>query len=178
MQDNKAKEIIRKHIRESLDKKDNMENSYDSREDTEKHIARVNELAEIFSEKFKKQTEKHDSSKLTPQEKPFFDSETPKLKNLTYNTPEYKESLKTLGKALDNHYKLNSHHPEHYKNGIDDMNLFDVVEMFLDWKAAGERHNDGNIYDSIDKNKDRFKMSKQLENIFKNTAEKMGWKKK
>lgn len=42
--------------------------------------------------------------------------------------------------------------------------------MFFDWKAAGERHKDGNILKSIEINKDRFGMSEQLVDIFKNTA--------
>lgn len=47
--------------------------------------------------------------------------------------------------------------------------------MFFDWKAAGERHADGNIYKSIEINKDRFKLSEQTVDIFKNTAERLGY---
>lgn len=52
------------------------------------------------------------------------------------------------------------------------MCLFDLIEMFLDWKAAGERHSDGNIYKSIEHNRERFGISEQLEHIFINTANK------
>lgn len=52
---------------------------------------------------------------------------------------------------------------------------FGQKEMFFDWKAAGERHADGNIYKSIEINKDRFKLSKQTVDIFKNTAERLGY---
>jgi len=41
--------------------------------------------------------------------------------------------------ALEHHYALYRHHPEHFQNGIDDMNLIDLVEMFADWKASSER---------------------------------------
>ncbi len=64
--------------------------------------------------------------------------------------------------------------PEDFRPGINGMDLFDVLEMFFDWKAAGERHN-GNIYDSIEKNKDRFQMSDQLVSIFQNTAKKLNY---
>jgi len=63
----------------------------------------------------------------------------------------------------------NSHHPEHYENGIDDFTLADLVEMFFDWKAASERHNDGDVLKSIEINKQRFGLSEQLCKIFENT---------
>ena len=75
-----------------------------------------------------------------------------------------------MGPALAHHYANNRHHPEHHKNGVDDMTLIDVLEMLIDWKAASERHNDGNILKSIEKNADRFGLSPQLVKILENTA--------
>jgi hypothetical protein len=49
------------------------------------------------------------------------------------------------------------------------MNLMDIVEMFCDWKASVKRTKDGDINKSIEINSERFKMSPQLVNIFKNT---------
>jgi len=152
-----------------------MENNYDSTVDTLLHIKRVNELLLKVSKDLMYRATYHDNSKLTDPEKSLFDEFTPKLKGCTYGSDEYKSFLSSLKVALDNHYKNNSHHPEHYENGIDGMNLLDLIEMFLDWKAAGERHADGNIHKSIEHNKDRFKMSEQLVSIFKNTAEHYGW---
>lgn len=60
--------------------------------------------------------------------------------------------------------------------GINGMNLFDLIEMFLDWKAAGERDSGGNIYKSIELNKDRFKISDQLAKILVNTADYLGFR--
>lgn len=45
-----------------------------------------------------------------------------------------------------------------------------LVEMFFDWKAASERHADGDIFKSIEINKERFGLSEQLAEILKNTA--------
>ena len=95
---------------------------------------------------------------------------------LSYGTDDYKESLSRLKVALSHHYENNSHHPEHYENGVDGMNLFDLIEMFFDWKAAGERHADGNIHKSIEVNKDRFNISEQLASILNNTANYLGYK--
>lgn len=143
---------------------------YDSGFDTLKHVKRVNQLMLDACIELMKRAQSHDDSKLGENEKPYFDEETPRLKTLTYGSDEYKQSLDRLGSALKHHYENNSHHPEHYSDGIDDMNLFDIIEMFFDWKAASERHNDGNIYKSIEINAKRFKMSDQLVKIFVNTA--------
>ena len=64
----------------------------------------------------------------------------------------------------------NRHHPEHHKNGIDDMTLPDILEMFADWKASSERQNSGNILKSIEHNSGRFNINPQLVKIFENTA--------
>lgn len=56
---------------------------------------------------------------------------------------------------------------------VNDMTLIDLVEMIVDWKAASERHNDGNILKSIELNGQRFEMSPQLIRIFENTAKEL-----
>lgn len=148
---------------------------YDSRQDTIEHILRVRELLYIVQNRLEARGFAHDQSKLGPNEKPIFDSVTQKLKGLTYGSDEYKASLKDLGPALAHHYANNSHHPEHYQNGVDGMSLLDVVEMLCDWKAAGERHTDGSIARSLAVNRERFKISDQLHSILENTARELGW---
>jgi len=143
---------------------------YDSRRDTEAHINRVRELLEEASSELRRRGIDHDLSKLSKEEKELFDEYTPKLKGSTYGSPEYAELLKGLGVALKHHYENNSHHPEHYENGVDGFDLFDLIEMFFDWKAASERHADGNIFESIKINKKRFGLSDQLCHILENTA--------
>ena len=81
-----------------------------------------------------------------------------------------KENLKKVAHIIAYHYENNRHHPEHFENGINDMTLVDLVEMFCDWKAATERHPSGNLLSSISINGKRFNMSAQLEQIFRNTA--------
>jgi len=77
--------------------------------------------------------------------------------------------------ALKHHYENNSHHPEHYPNGINGMSLLDLIEMLADWKAAGMRHADGDMQKSLEINKKRFGMSDQLAEIFQNTIKELGW---
>ena len=148
---------------------------YDSTAETLFHIKRVNELLIFAALEILKRAQVHDKSKLESPEKELFDELTPLLKNLTFGSKEYQDSLDRLKPALDHHYANNSHHPQHYKHGIDGMDLFDVLEMYFDWVAAGERTKNGNIKASIEINKDRFKMSEQILNIFRNTANKFNY---
>jgi hypothetical protein len=148
---------------------------YDSKIDTTNHIERVGLLLDIVIADINGRKYRHDKSKLEEPEKSVFDEVTPKLKSLTYGSEEYNEQLKKMGTALEHHYTHNRHHPEHFINGIPDMNLIDIIEMLCDWKAASERHTNGNIYNSIEYNTKRFNISKQLIQIFNNTAKSMGW---
>jgi len=75
----------------------------------------------------------HDASKLEAPEKEMYDEFTPRLRALTYGSDEYKECLKEMGAALKHHYENNSHHPEHFPDGINDMSLLDLIEMLADW---------------------------------------------
>lgn len=158
---------------------DNQENKpYDSETDTKAHILLVKILINKFLTEMQRRSNVHDASKLLSPEKELFDIYTPILKNLKYASEngsqdisqEYKESLLKLKPALDHHYANNSHHPEHYPNGINGFDLFDLVEMFCDWMAATKRTKDGNILNSIQINKKRFNMSDQLVDIFTNTV--------
>ena len=151
---------------------------YDSKSDTLEHIRRVSQLLNNASIELLKRANIHDDSKLLTPEKELFDEMTPLLAKLEYGSTEYLQSLDKLKMALNHHYENNSHHPEHYPNGVDDMDLFDIVEMFFDWWAATERHNNGDLRKSIDMNETRFKMSSQLAQIFRNTANNMQYRKK
>lgn len=147
----------------------------DSRVETLEHIKRVAQLMTEAATELIRRANVHDDSKLKSPEKEMFDEVTNKLRGLTYGSPEYTESLKFLKPALDHHYANNDHHPQYFSNGINGMDLFSIIEMFFDWKAAGERHADGNIYKSIEFNKGRFSMSEQLVDIFTNTADRLGY---
>jgi hypothetical protein len=138
--------------------------------ETQKHVRKVRENINLFIVDLLQRASCHDDSKFEPPERELFIEATKNLRELTYNSPEYKKGLEKIQPALDHHYARNSHHPQHYKNGIDDMTLPDLLEMFADWKASSERHINGNIHKSIEVNRDRFNMSPQLARIFENTA--------
>jgi hypothetical protein len=54
------------------------------------------------------------------------------------------------------------------------MSLLDVLEMTVDWKAASERHADGDIVKSVEVNRKRYGVSDQLAGIILNTYRELG----
>lgn len=144
--------------------------TYDSRPETYEHIARVRGLLLEAAGDLLRRGHEHDSSKLVDPEREAFDRMTPALKTLTYGSNEYKAALTELGPALAHHYARNSHHPEHYENGVRGMSLLDLVEMLCDWKAATERHTNGDLGKSIEINQGRFGFGDELRQILENTA--------
>jgi len=140
----------------------------DQRPKTLEHIAEVHKQINLVIEELIKRAQTHDASKLESPEREIFDEYTPKLKDTTYGSDEYKGYLTQMKVALDHHYKANMHHPEHF-NEMSEMNLIDLIEMICDWYAATKRHIDGDIYKSIDINKKRFGISDQLTQILHNT---------
>jgi hypothetical protein len=138
---------------------------------TQEHINLIRVLLRIAATELLKRGEIHDLSKFSPEEVEVFTEYTSKLKGTTYGSAEYKQFLAEMKPALDHHYANNRHHPEHFENGIDGMNLIDLIEMFIDWLASTKRHANGDIMKSIELNETRFKMSPQLVSIFKNTVD-------
>lgn len=138
--------------------------------ETQKHIETVRKYIRFMIDKLDTRGVKHDSSKLESPEVELFAKYTPLLANTTYGSEQYKQQIDGLKPALEHHYATSRHHPEHFKNGIADMTLVDLMEMFCDWKASTLRHNDGNLLTSIDINAERFHIDDQLKQILINTA--------
>lgn len=138
--------------------------------ETLKHVNDVRGNISLVVEQLVKRAQVHDASKFEEPERSVFAANTPKLAKTEYGTPEYTTLLGEVKVAIDHHYSKNTHHPEHWPNGIDDMDLLDLVEMLSDWAAATKRNKNGNIHKSIEINTDRFKISPQLSKIFTNTV--------
>lgn len=144
---------------------------------TKKHMARVRELLDMAAGRLSVRGYQHDVSKLTDVELGPL-TEMQKIIDrdgqAPFGSPEYKRRTAILKPMLDHHYRHNSHHPEHYENGVDDMCLFDVIEMFFDWKAASERGEEPAM--NLTAACERFRVSPQLQRIFENTADQLGYK--
>ena len=162
-------------------------------QETLTHIRQVQKYLHMVAAKLMERARVHDVSKLCEPELSTFDEFTGKLKHSTYGSDEYKGFLAAMKPALDHHYANNRHHPEHFglhiciQCGADDrvepcmcggprradmsrMTLLDLIEMFVDWKAATERHANGDLDKSITTNKQRFGYGDELESIFRATA--------
>lgn len=87
--------------------------THDSEPETREHIRQVAERLKKVCTELRDRGYWHDASKLGPNEKPYFDEATPKLKALSYGTDEYRAALREIKPALEHHYANNPHHPEH-----------------------------------------------------------------
>lgn len=139
--------------------------------ETMKHIRQVGILLHKVAAELLSRADEHDQSKLASPEVEMFTEMTSKLADCVYGSEEYNEFRKKLDPVLQHHYANNRHHPEHFKNGVNDMNLVDLIEMLCDWKASSTRHNTGNIRKSIEINAPRFGINQQLVSILENTAD-------
>jgi hypothetical protein len=138
--------------------------------ETLKHVNEVRKNIWEFISELDHRARVHDASKFEEPERSVFASNTPKLAKTEYGTDSYNELLKEVKVAIDHHYSKNTHHPEHWPAGIEDMDLLDLVEMLADWIAATKRNKNGNIHKSIEHNQERFNISPQLSKIFTNTV--------
>lgn len=148
---------------------------YDSTAETLQHAARVGELMVETIKELMDRSVRHDRSKTEEPELTVFNEYTPRLRNSTYGSDEYKSFLAGMKKGLDHHYANNAHHPEHHPEGIAGMTLVDLIEMLADWRAATERHADGSLDKSLAIQKERFGISDQLDQILWNTARHFRW---
>lgn len=120
----------------------------------------------------------HDSSKLESPEKECVDKYTPLLKAVKEGTPEYEEIKKRMNaEGYEHHYAVNRHHPEHFKNGINDMNIIDLVELTVDW-IADSKDSDESFSEELDSHAKKFSVPPMLKDIIANTYRDMknsGW---
>lgn len=146
-----------------------LEDSEDSLQDTLNHKKLVKNNCDIIAKEIENRGIIHDNSKLSGEEKIGYDKITNNLKDLKYGSPEYKKSLNQSKNVIQLHYANNRHHPEHFENGVNNMNLVDIIEMVCDWCASCKRTKNGDILKSLEINKKRFNISDQLFDIIKNT---------
>lgn len=144
---------------------------------TTAHVERVRQLLDMAAGMLSVRGYLHDASKFEEVEiGPLTEMQRliDKEGQAPFGSDEYKRRTALLGPMLEHHYANNSHHPQYYPNGVDDMCLFDVVEMFFDWKAASERGEEPAM--NMTAACEMFRVSPQLERIFRNTADRLEFK--
>lgn len=133
-----------------------------------KHKKSVREKLLFLSEELRKRAEEHDDSKLQFPEIEWL-IEMDKEPRYQYGTDEYYEKMNRWKKFFIHHYTQNRHHPDHYSNGIDDMNLIDITEFLADivsYYEVLQAHDGEKILNDQEK---RFQIDGQLHNVLSNT---------
>jgi hypothetical protein len=139
--------------------------------ETLKHINEVRGNLWKLIHEIDQRGQEHDASKFQEPERTIYADALPELGKTEYGSPEYQKLLEMTKPAIEHHWANNRHHPEHWPNGLEDMDLIDLLEMIADWTAATKRNKNGNIHKSITFNTDRYKISPQLVKILTNTVE-------
>lgn len=135
-----------------------------------KHMLEVGKNILKFIKELQIRAILHDGSKLESPEREIYAQHSDELAKVEYGSPEYKLLCDKVRPAIEHHYSKNRHHPEHFPNGIEDMDLVDLIELLSDWCAATKRNKNGNIHKSIDLNTKKYNISPQLRNILENTV--------
>lgn len=113
----------------------------------------------------------HDLSKYSWAEASHLAKTIDRLSETTYGSEEYEELKAEIDKMTDHHYANNDHHPENHDNGVYDMTLFQFCEMVIDWYAATHRHDDGDIYESIEHNSEEYGIGPNLRHKLESVAD-------
>lgn len=138
---------------------------------TKNHINLVNKYIKFINYEILKRGKNHDKSKLRyPEVDKFSSYLKDKNRNNQYGSEEYKKFLEDMKITLNHHYQENRHHPEHFKNGILDMNLIDLIELICDWKATSTINKNDDLIKSIILGQERFKYSDEIKQLLINTA--------
>ena len=129
-----------------------------------------------ISDEISRRGREHDDDKFEPDVFEQFYINVSKFDNIKLGTPEYMQNLEDMRPAITKHYLKNDHHPEHFENGINGMNLLSIMEMLVDWKSANSAYgNKMSFSESMKINKERFNIDEQLYSILINTAIHLGY---
>lgn len=139
-------------------------------EDLTAHKHLVSESLGDMMRDLLKRAETHDNSKYSHEERDIYEQVTPLFQGVKYGTPEHEVVKAKLGPALDHHYQHNDHHPEHFENGIAQMDIMQLCEMVADWYAAIRRDPNAHFEESLQKLKDKYHLHPQLFSIITNTV--------
>jgi len=142
------------------------------REVLDAHRARVFHLMSRMSQEVMLRGNRHDESKYSKEEFIPYSAVIDKFEQYPYGSKEREAIYESIRPALDHHFQQNRHHPEHFADKIEGMNLIDLLEMLCDWKSATQNNPDklGDLETSIAVATKKYNISPQLARILYNTA--------
>lgn len=115
----------------------------------------------------------HDITKLQLDELEGFIEINQIARKHPFGSREYNESLKN-NQAIALHFSRNQHHPEHYPDGIEDMDFCDFIEMVCDWIGASRTYNTTKWDDVVAEQQRRFPIMPWRLAVIENLAEWFG----
>lgn len=133
-----------------------------------KHKDSVRSKLLFIARELTKRSAMHDDSKLQSPEIDWL-IEMDKEPRVEYGSKEYYQKMHKWHKFFTHHYNVNRHHPDHFINGIDGMNLVDLSEYLIDIISYFDEMHVGDAIRVIEEQKSRFRLSDQLAQILKNT---------
>jgi len=80
-----------------------------------------------------------------------------------------------LDAAIEHHHANNRHHTAFHKNEFSGMNLFDILEMLADWKAASRRSPNLSFADSLPKAFEKYSVPKNMQKHIMETLKYLKW---
>lgn len=138
------------------------------------HIANVRHYMMLSIENLQERLLCHDDSKLVDPERSAYEGLDEKLAGIEFGSIQYQLAIRGhLGDALAHHYDNNSHHPEHYPDGITDMSLFDLLEMLCDLRAVCDEK--GKLVIDLETNRRIHGIGDDIYKILMNTIREMTW---
>lgn len=137
----------------------------------EAHRFRVFQYMNAIAQEVMQRGNNHDSTKLHSPELEIYARNVDEFDKHPFNSEGYNKAKAVIKEATDHHFKHNRHHPEHFPDGIEGMNLVDLLEMVCDWKSATLNHPEqpGDMYNSLKVAVDRYNISPQLALVLYNT---------
>jgi len=150
--------------------------TFDYAADVAEHKKAVGSLLRFIVRDLEARAAVHDDSKLDPEEMSVYERVIPEIKTAPFGSDAYKAGLVSLGPALDRHYAINRHHPEHFgpsdgkPGGIPAMALSDIVEMLCDWVASAEAKGNDPVKGMVEFQFPKYGVDGDLQAILLNTV--------
>lgn len=140
------------------------------------HRWRVFQYMNRIAQEVMRRGNEHDQSKLESPELEIYAHNVDEFEKYPFGSEGYNKAKAALKEATDHHFKHNRHHPEHFEDGIEGMNLVDLLEVVCDWKSATLNHPEqpGDMQKSLQVAVERYKISPQLAKILYNTMRDYG----
>ena len=143
--------------------------------DTIMHISEVQENLSQMRAILEARGISHDRTKFLAIEFDAFVKARPKFKKANYGSPEYQECVDMIKPSIEHHHANNRHHTAFHKGSFSDMNLFDVLEMLADWKAASRRSPDLSFADSLPKAFEKYSIPEDMQKHIMATLKYLKW---